>query len=318
MPIILRTIPLWITILGLSAVRCVGTDFIISPLPTVPVRIDIDPINTAVVIGGTTNFQASYYDTLGQLVSSTTFQWTSSNPSVAVIDEHGNASGHQAGQTHIIATAHGVSSGTAILTVVTDGTIQVATVGVSPTGGDIHVGESLQFTAAAYNLNGDLLSGQAFTWRSTTPAVVTIDSTGLATAVTQGSTEIIATASGIESVPVSLAVQPSERIRSGMFNPHPGVNYEVRGTATLEEITPEGRLALSFGSDFFVSDGPGIDVILSTENVVNSNSISLGRVKQLSGVQSYDVPPGVELDTFDWVIIHCVPFNVTFGYARLE
>ena len=39
MPIILRTIPLWIIILGLSAVRCVGTDFIISPLPTVPARI---------------------------------------------------------------------------------------------------------------------------------------------------------------------------------------------------------------------------------------------------------------------------------------
>jgi hypothetical protein len=107
--------------------------------------------------------------------------------------------------------------------------------------------------------------------------------------------------------------------RTGMFTKRPGVSYEVRGTAILEKRAPDSDpLILRFGSDFAVSNGPGIEVFLSTTNRVTSSRVGLGRVKRLTGEQSYDVPSGVRLDTFDWVIIHCVPFNVTFGYAQLQ
>lgn len=105
---------------------------------------------------------------------------------------------------------------------------------------------------------------------------------------------------------------------SGMFAPNPASSYLVRGTAVLEEITPGGSLTLRFGNDFIVSNGPGIEVFLSRSNTRSSSSISLGRVKRLSGEQSYDVPSDVKLDTYNWVVIHCVPFNVTFGYAPLD
>ena len=32
----------------------------------------------------------------------------------------------------------------------------------------------------------------------------------------------------------------------------------------------------------------------------------------------YPVPSGIELTDFNCVIVHCVPFNITFGFAELR
>ncbi|MGH7457397.1 MAG: DM13 domain-containing protein, partial [bacterium] len=73
-----------------------------------------------------------------------------------------------------------------------------------------------------------------------------------------------------------------------------------------------------FGSDFSSSSGPGLEVFLSTTNTVGANSRNLGRLQSTSGAQNYNVPSGIAFNTYSWVIIHCVPFNVTFGYAQLR
>lgn len=58
--------------------------------------------------------------------------------------------------------------------------------------------------------------------------------------------------------------------------------------------------------------------VLTPGVYVNSQSVDLGSLRSFTGAQSYAVPPGIGINTYDWVVIHCVPFNVTFGYARLQ
>jgi hypothetical protein len=293
---------------------CVGTDFIDDPITFVPARITISPNATAIQVGNTVSFQGTYYDSLGNSVAVTAFQWTSSNPAIAAVDANGLALGKQPGQVRIVASARGVSSDPALLTVVADPN-QVARVAVTPDSGKIRVGGTLQFTAVARNLNGDAIAGKTFTWRSSDPTVAGINNNGLATAIKPGRVNIVATADGVDSSPARLEVLGQSR--TGMFTRRPGTSYSVSGTATLEQRS-DGSLILSFGNDFACSNGPGLEVFLSTTNVVSPSSRNLGRLQRTSGAQSYNVPAGVTLTSYNWVIIHCVPFNVTFGYAQLQ
>jgi hypothetical protein len=142
-----------------------------------------------------------------------------------------------------------------------------------------------------------------------------VSGNGLAIGIKAGRVNIIAAADGVESPAAPLTVLGTSR--SGTFTKRPGTSYNVSGTATLEQQS-NGSLVLRFGSDFSSSSGPGLEVFLSTTNTVGSNSRNLGRLQRTSGAQSYNVPAGVTLTTYSWVIIHCVPFNVTFGYAQLQ
>jgi len=293
---------------------CVATDLIEEPIMLMPARIVVNPSIAAVEVGKTASFQATYYDSLGNRASPVNFQWLSSDPDVASVDANGQVSGKQPGQTRITAKARNISSDPAILTVVADSN-QVARVDVTPDSGKLNIGGTLQFTAVARNLNGDILSGKTFSWRSSDAAIATMSNAGLATGVKAGIVNVIATADGVESLPARLAILGTSR--SGTFTKRPGTSYNVSGTATLEQRL-DGSLVLSFGSDFSSSNGPGLEVFLSTTNAVGSNSLNLGRLQQTSGAQSYNVSAGVTLTTYNWVIIHCVPFNVTFGYAQLQ
>jgi len=295
-------------------IGCVGTDLIEEPALLMPVRIAVTPASSAVEIGRTTSFQAAYYDSLGNAVPAIMFQWSSSDTAVASIDADGQVFGKQAGQTMISANARGVTSNEATLTVVANSN-QVAQVVVSPDIGTISTGATLQFNAVARNLLGNALSGKTFSWRSSDATIASINSSGLATGIKPGVVNIIATADGIDSPAAPLTILGASR--SGAFTRRPGTSYNVSGTATLEQQA-NGSLVLKLGNDFSSSSGPGLDVFLSTTNAVGANSISLGRLQRTSGAQSYNVPSAVTLTTYNWVIIHCVPFNVTFGYAQLQ
>ena len=306
-------IKLWLIMSITFLLGCVGTDIVNDSSISIPARIEIAPKTAAVEIGQAVTFQATYFDTLGDEASETVFQWRSLSPALVTIDENGLATGRQAGQAMVVALAEGIQSAPALLTVVADAN-QVAQIVVAPDSGVLRIGETLQFTATALNLSGNEIFGKSFSWRSSDSEIVTITDTGLATAIATGNAEVVATTDGIESL--SAFVEVLGQSRTGTFVPRPGTSYRVGGTATLAGV--DGRLILSFGDDFTSSNGPGLEVFLSTSNRVDATSLNLGRLEETRGMQTYEVPASVELNTFDWVIIHCVPFRVTFGFAELN
>jgi hypothetical protein len=83
----------------------------------------------------------------------------------------------------------------------------VATITVSPSTAAVDaLGATQQFTAIARDRDGAVIAGQVFSWSSTSPAVATVNATsGLATAVANGSTTVRAT-SGTVSGSAALEV----------------------------------------------------------------------------------------------------------------
>jgi uncharacterized protein YjdB len=293
---------------------CVGTDYVNDPLTLKPARIEITPKVLALEVGKTATFQAAYYDSLGNRVSGVAFIWSSSDPATVAIDANGTATARKTGQARLTAHARNVVSEAALLTAVADPN-QVATVEVTPSNGVLLVGNTLQFSALARNLSGAVLSGKTFIWRSSDAAVASVSTNGLVAALAPGETNITAEVEGVKSPDVLVSVVSTSR--TGAFTKNPSTSYNVSGTATLEQ-QPSGAIVLKFAADFSSSNGPGLEVFLSKTNTAGANSVNLGRLQRTSGAQSYNVPSSVTLTSHDWVIIHCVPFNVTFGYAQLR
>jgi len=74
----------------------------------------------------------------------------------------------------------------------------VASVQVTPNTHTLTaIGATQQFQAVAKDADGATLSGKSFTWASSSPPVATVNSAGLATAVTNGSSTITATTAGV-------------------------------------------------------------------------------------------------------------------------
>lgn len=294
---------------------CIGTDYIDDPVSAQPsTRLVITPPNIALQPGQTVQLQATLVAGNGSGSAAQNVSWSSSDTTVADINMTGLVTARQVGQTRIIARTGGTTSDEALVTVVAN-INQVARVEVTPQSIQRRPGETGQFTATAYNLNNQILNGRTVTWVSTHPGVATINAAGLALAQSLGTAHITAVVDGIESLPAVFSV--TSHVRMGTFVTRTGSGHPVQGIATLAQES-NGSLTLSFGTNFSSAGGPDVRVYLSTTNTVGSNSISVGRLKTFSGAQSYLVPSGVQLNTYEWVIIHCVPFNITFGYARLQ
>lgn len=173
------------------------------------VSISISPTSQSVAIGKTVQFTATGVYGHGSNHPSTsqditdTVAWTSSNSSVATIDASGVASGVSAGTTTITATINGftgVTSATATLTVTGGstgiGTVTgVASINVIPNSQSVALPtQTSQFIAIGTTTAGvtiDLTSQVA--WSSSSVQIGTVgSSTGLATAVSQGTTSITA------------------------------------------------------------------------------------------------------------------------------
>jgi len=170
--------------------------------------IAVSPTTDTVSIGGTVPFTATATTGHGSNHPVTTSNvtdtatWTSSNPSVATVNASGVATAVAAGTTTITASMNGytgVLSASAALTVASAGTGSGTVSGITglsiiPGSQAVAVpGETSQFIAIGTTSGGatvDMTSDVA--WSSSTVQIATIAGNGLATALTEGSTTIVA------------------------------------------------------------------------------------------------------------------------------
>ena len=119
-----------------------------------------------------------------------------------------------------------------------------------------------QFQAVAKDADGATLSGKAFTWASSSPAVATANSTGLATAVTNGSSTITATTAGVSgSATVTVAQEPASlQVTPGVFS--------------ADEFTTQTFQVLFIDASGFAM--PGVSFLVSADSGVGSVSPESG------------------------------------------
>ncbi len=125
---------------------------------------------------------------------------------------------------------------------------------------------------------------------------------------------------GVNFGTASLMDASAAAIRSGQF--HKGA-HETRGTATIYRLADGSRVLRLTG--FETSNGPDVRVLLiaagdasDNETVKASSPVELGSLKGNIGDQNYDVPAGLDLETYRSVVIWCNRFGVNFGAAPLS
>ena len=120
-------------------------------------------------------------------------KWTTSDPSVATVDENGKVTAVHLGEAYIKASADGVS-GSCLVTV---DYVHVAEITLSASEASIYVGETLELTAT---LSPENCRYKTVEWSSSDKNVATVNAEGKVTAVRKGSATITAKADGKEAV----------------------------------------------------------------------------------------------------------------------
>ncbi|MGA8407109.1 MAG: Ig-like domain-containing protein [Candidatus Acidiferrales bacterium] len=180
--------------------------------------IAVTPASPSVAKGKTQQFTATgtYTDSSTQDIT-TTVTWASASPAVATIGPGtGLATGAGIGSSQITATQGAIVSPPDTLTV-TAPTLQ--SIAVTPAIPSIDKGTTQQFTATGtYSDSSTQNLTASVTWASGTTAVATIGAaTGLATAVTTGTSQITATLGAIVSPADLLTVINSTPIATSLL-----------------------------------------------------------------------------------------------------
>ena len=140
------------------------------------------PVNGAATIVGTP------FNCDGNTIRNKRVAYSSSNAAVATVTAEGNVIAIAVGSATVSATADGKSASVQV-TVTPE---KAATVTITPTVLTLRRTNTRQLVAVARNAQQTIISGRAFRWASSNASVVSVDPTGLVTAVAPGTAIISA------------------------------------------------------------------------------------------------------------------------------
>jgi uncharacterized protein YjdB len=168
--------------------------------------------------------------------------WGSSSPSTAMIDATGLATGTAPGTTTITATD--VANGTSATAKLTVTAAKLVSVAVTPASANAIAGTTQQFTATGTYTDGSSADiTNRVTWSSSSTAVATIASTGLATTVSAGGVTITATVPKNKKGTASLTVTPAVLQSIALGPPSPtvpaGLTSQLTATGTWTDGTTQ-------------------------------------------------------------------------------
>ena len=222
--------------------------------------ITVTPVTASVPAGNTVQFTVVGFDQFDTPMTGITFLWASSRPSVATVNSlngeglnTGIATGVAAGSATITVSANGKTAPPVHLTV-TPAPPVLTTIAISPTNALIDVGSTQTFTVTGFDQFGAPISLPTVVWECES-SVATISNTGVATAVSAGSTQITATAGGVNghvflTVTVPPPPPPAPPTVSRLSPP-----IALTGSSDLTYLTITGT---NFGANAVVNFGSNI------------------------------------------------------------
>ncbi|MGH9502376.1 MAG: Ig-like domain-containing protein [Terriglobales bacterium] len=269
-------IAILISVISVSLLGCGGGAG--SPTPTATAapklsKISLSPAAASIHVGENQAFVAQGLDQYHNPMSGITFTWSSSDSSAASAIVHdGLATGLSAGVIYVTASASGVTSASAALTVLAPPPA-LASILVTPAQPSIFTGGSQQFSAVGKDQYGSEMSGVTFTWSSSNTSIVSINGEGLATGLAAGTATVNASAQGIQGNGNVLTVaKPDSVLTSIAATP---ATATVRAGSTVQFTVT--------GFDQFDSPMTGItfqwassDPTVATVNSLNGEGLNTG------------------------------------------
>jgi uncharacterized protein YjdB len=196
--------------------------------PTPPATLALLPGLDSLEVGAEFNgFTVSAKDANGVSLKSFTTTWSSSNVDVATVSSSGIVAGLSQGTTNITATVLGKSASSSIHVIP-----RVASLLVTPDDVDMPLGSTRTLVASAFDAQGTAISGRKVTWSSSNPGIVAVNSNGVLTPVSVGTTSVLATVSTKQvTVPVVVRAEPVAQVR---FTTPSTSSYVLRLGQTLQ------------------------------------------------------------------------------------
>ena len=165
--------------------------------------------DTLVALGDTVRLTAEASDANGNAVEGAEFTWASGDTAVVTVDASGLATSVGAGQAEVTATASGIAGSSAITVVDPAPT----TVAVTPdTVALTALGQTARLAAEVHDQVGRKMEGVPVSWSSADTTVASVDSDGLVTAASGGTTTVSATAGEASGEAVVTVMQSTSSV----------------------------------------------------------------------------------------------------------
>ena len=238
----------------------------VAPLPSVLTKISVSPASASIQIGSEQSFTAVGIDQYNKLMTGIGFTWATNSNCVTLNES--SATGVCRGTASIVASAQGVSSSPALLTVLPPPPA-LTTITLTPANPSILTTGSQQFAASGVDQYGNPMSGITFTFASSNPSVATISATGLATGAggpTGGTSTITASSQRISASTTLTTTRPASILTTIAVTPLTAT--VPAGSSTSFAVTGLDQFGLSMSGLTFtwVSSNPNI----ATVNAINT------------------------------------------------
>jgi YVTN family beta-propeller protein len=208
--------------------------------------------------------------TTGGTVIPKSFQWTSSNTSVATVTSEGVVTAIGNGSATVVATADGLSGSVAVTVAQV-----VHSVDVSPSSATLTaIGATSQFSAVVKDSNGQTIAGKTITWSSDATSTATVDNTGLATSAANGSTTLRAIVDGKQG---TAAVEVAQVVATVDVSPAAATLNSLSLTQTFTAVAKDAKGVVVSGKKFaWASTTAGIASLSATSGVTSTVATAAG------------------------------------------
>ena len=175
----------------------------ITVVPTPVAGITLSQSSVSIKVGGSVKIGATVSP---ESATNKAIVWSVANPEIASVDENGVVIGLSLGTTNLTVTAadDGGASATCVVNVIPTPAESISI--ETPERTSFKAGETIQLNATILPENA---TDKTTTWVSSNPGIISIDSKGLATAVSVGEATITATNSAGQTATITLTVIPT-------------------------------------------------------------------------------------------------------------
>ena len=234
--------------------------------------------------------------------------WTSSNESVATVDQNGNVKGISAGTAIITVKTDNGKIATATL-IVKNNDVDVTSIKIDGNVSSMYVGDSITLSATITPSNA---TNKKVTWKSSDTSVAIVDANGKITALKSGSVKITVTSnsnksvSATKSIVVNVKTVPVSSLTSSVssYTLEHGESYSWKVTVNPSNATNKQIIYSSSDSTIATVDLNGkitakdkSGTVVITAKSKEDNSIST-TIKITVKAKQLNVQSGVQLKTF--------------------
>jgi len=294
-------------------ISCIGVDYEDDPI--VGERIEVDQQQVALRVNETHQVEATFYDQYG-LQKSTALMWSSSNSTIASVNQQGLITAHLVGQVSVLVTANTAELAIAVNVVLDDNQVARVEIAAPQNQNTLGIDETILLSASVKNIENMILTERSVEWFSENASIATVNNQGVVTGTGQGMVDIHAKSEGVKSNIITLSVGQG---RSGSFISAGG--YKAVGMAKLSVM--DNKLILELSNNFETSFALGTYIYLAnTTNgaQVRASGLEIAQITT-NGAKTFNVSaisPTTGLLDYKYAIILCKPASVTFGYAEFK